>query len=372
MDTDFDAALDEKAAVVASLGCAGPRNPPENFSRCWWVAGPAGPDAGRALSDTLGTARLDSPVLSPERARATRVWCCARSATDATSFTAPAIPPHERFAGLFNGALLPRQRLPCLDAPVSAPSIAQTAEATTGAPSVSDDKTCHVLFICTQNSARSIMAEGFLNHLGGQRFRAFSAGSHPAGTVHPTGAADPAALPRSRRGLPLQGLAEFAQIGTPQMHFVFTVCDKAAVEVCPVWPGLRDDRALGREPIRRPYQGSEAELFRAFSDLHHGAQTPHRPDDGAAAGLSGPPGDPARGARHRHALSRWVCLSVGLTRLGRRWAFWCPAWRLGVSGSRTVFEAVAAHGNRAGESGRGGVHLGHDLPHDDPDRLERP
>ena len=95
----------------------------------------------------------------------------------------------------------------------------------------------NVLFLCTGNTARSVLAEGILNHLGKGRFRAFSAGSQPKGTVNPF------ALEELRRaGLPAEGFRskswdEFAKPGAPEMDFIFTVCDNAANEVCPVWIG---------------------------------------------------------------------------------------------------------------------------------------
>jgi arsenate reductase len=95
----------------------------------------------------------------------------------------------------------------------------------------------HVLFLCTGNSARSIMAEVMLNHLGQGRFKAYSAGSHPKGTVHPLALAT-----MQHMGLPVDGLRsksweEFARPDAPALDMIVTVCDDAAGEVCPLWPG---------------------------------------------------------------------------------------------------------------------------------------
>jgi len=99
------------------------------------------------------------------------------------------------------------------------------------------DTPYNVLFLCTGNSARSIMAEVMMNHLGSERFTAYSAGSHPQGTVHPL-----ALDTMQSMGLPVDGLRsksweEFARPDAPTLDFLLTVCDDTAGEVCPIWPG---------------------------------------------------------------------------------------------------------------------------------------
>jgi arsenate reductase (thioredoxin) len=127
------------------------------------------------------------------------------------------------------------------------------------------DKTYHVLFICTQNSARSIMAEAILNHVGGTRFRAHSAGSHPAGAVHPLALQTLQHYHVPAEGMRSKDWAEFAAPGAPEMDFVFTVCDKAAGEVCPVWPGQPMTAHWGvADPSAAT--GGDAERVRAFND----------------------------------------------------------------------------------------------------------
>jgi len=121
----------------------------------------------------------------------------------------------------------------------------------------------NVLFLCTGNSARSIMAEAYLSATGKGRFIAYSAGSHPAGKVNPL-ARD--LLTRNRietSGLRSKSWDEFAQPGAPRMHFVFTVCDDAAGEVCPIWPGQPVSAHWGiRDPAAA--QGADEEKRKAF------------------------------------------------------------------------------------------------------------
>lgn len=120
----------------------------------------------------------------------------------------------------------------------------------------------NVLFLCTGNSARSILGEAILNRIGKDRFVAFSAGSHPKGAVHPQALALLQRLGFATDGLRSKSWDEFAVPGAPGLDFVFTVCDDAASEVCPVWPG-RPVTAHWGAPDPAATQGSDvAEAFR--------------------------------------------------------------------------------------------------------------
>ena len=99
------------------------------------------------------------------------------------------------------------------------------------------DKVYNVLFLCTGNSARSIMAEALLSTVGKGRFRAFSAGSHPAGSVHPLAIEQVLTTGYPMDQLRSKSWDEFGGAAAPHMDFIFTVCDKAAGEACPFWPG---------------------------------------------------------------------------------------------------------------------------------------
>jgi arsenate reductase len=125
--------------------------------------------------------------------------------------------------------------------------------------------TYHVLFLCTGNSARSIMAEAILNHRGQKNFTAYSAGSHPGGRVNPHAIDQLELAGLSTAGLQSKSWDEFAGPEAPQMHFVFTVCDAAASELCPVWSGHPVTAHWG-VPDPAAAQGSLEEIKRAFRD----------------------------------------------------------------------------------------------------------
>ena len=126
-----------------------------------------------------------------------------------------------------------------------------------------ENRTLNVLFLCTGNSARSIMAEVMLNSMGQGRFKAYSAGSHPKGAVNPLAVE---LLQKNRlptEDLRSKGWEEFSQSGAPVMDFVITVCDQAAGEVCPIWPGQPMNAHWGIEDPAAA-EGSEEEKRKAF------------------------------------------------------------------------------------------------------------
>lgn len=126
------------------------------------------------------------------------------------------------------------------------------------------DRIYNVLFICTGNSARSILAESILQKDGAGRFRAFSAGSEPKGEVNPLALKTLQAWDYPAEGFRSKSWGEFAVPGAPVMDFVFTVCDNAAGEVCPVWPGQPMTAHWGIEDPAA-IEGSEIEKLRAFN-----------------------------------------------------------------------------------------------------------
>jgi arsenate reductase len=123
----------------------------------------------------------------------------------------------------------------------------------------------NVLFVCTGNSARSVIAEGLMNELGRGRFKAYSAGSHPKGTVHPLALKALATHRIPTDGFRSKSWGEFARPDAPQLHFVITVCDQAAGEVCPVWPGQPMSAHWGM-PDPAAVQGDDALCEKAFLD----------------------------------------------------------------------------------------------------------
>jgi arsenate reductase len=129
------------------------------------------------------------------------------------------------------------------------------------------EKLFNVLFLCTGNSARSIMAEAILNKAGHGKFHAYSAGSQPKRQVHPETILLLRALGYETAGFRSKSWSEFAKPGAPTLDFVFTVCDNAASETCPVWPGQPMTAHWG-VPDPAAAEGSPAEVALAFKDAY--------------------------------------------------------------------------------------------------------
>jgi arsenate reductase len=123
----------------------------------------------------------------------------------------------------------------------------------------------NVLFLCTGNSARSIMAEAIMNYKGRANFTAYSAGSHPSGAVRPEAIAQLEGAHLPTDGLRSKSWDEFAKSDAPKLDFVFTVCDNAAKEVCPFWPGQPQTAHWG-VPDPAAFRGTEEEIKRAYRD----------------------------------------------------------------------------------------------------------
>jgi protein-tyrosine-phosphatase len=129
------------------------------------------------------------------------------------------------------------------------------------------NRVLNVLFLCTGNSARSIMAEAILNRIGMGKFRAFSAGSHPKGEINPHAVRLLRKLNYDISGMYSKSWDEYSKPGAPRFDFVFTVCDDAAKEACPVWPGQPMSAHWG-VPDPAKATGTDAEIAFAFNDVY--------------------------------------------------------------------------------------------------------
>jgi arsenate reductase len=131
---------------------------------------------------------------------------------------------------------------------------------------VSEPRILNVLFLCTGNSARSVMCEAYMNAKGAKRFRAFSAGSHPAGAVNPLTLETLQASGLSADGYRSKSWDEFASADSPKMDFVITVCDQAAGEICPIWPGQPISAHWGF-PDPASFEGADEDKRRFFKEV---------------------------------------------------------------------------------------------------------
>ncbi len=132
---------------------------------------------------------------------------------------------------------------------------------------MTNDRLLNVLFLCTHNSARSVIAECVVNRLGKGKFKGYSAGSQPSGKVHPDALDLLRQLNYDVTALRSKSWEEFTAPGAPELDFIFTVCDSAAKEVCPVWPGQPMSGHWGL-PDPAGVEGTESERRSAFADAH--------------------------------------------------------------------------------------------------------
>ena len=168
-----------------------------------------------------------------------------------------------------------------------------------------------VLFLCTGNSARSVLAEALLNHWGRGRFQAFSAGSHPKGAVHPLALAELSGAGLSTAGLRSKSWDEFARPGAPLLRLVITVCDQAAAEACPLWPAAPLTSHWGLADPADP-ELSEAERPAAFRTayrvleqrIHRLVSLPHDLWPSDAGPSDALPSDASSPARLKQELDR--------------------------------------------------------------------
>jgi arsenate reductase (thioredoxin) len=130
-----------------------------------------------------------------------------------------------------------------------------------------EQQTSNVLFLCTGNSARSVMGESIVNQLGKGKFRGYSAGSNPKGTVHPLALAILKSFRHPTEGLRSKSWEEFAKPDAPKMDFIFTLCDRAAQDRCPVWPG-HPMTVSWSIPDPTAVNGSDTVLAAAFADAY--------------------------------------------------------------------------------------------------------
>ena len=129
---------------------------------------------------------------------------------------------------------------------------------------MAEERVLNVLFLCTHNSARSILAESIMNYVGRGKFKGYSAGSHPATRPNPLAIATLVHLRLPSEGLSSKSWEEFARPGAPELHYVFTVCDNAANEVCPVWPGQPMTAHWGVEDPSL-FEGTEEQKMKEFA-----------------------------------------------------------------------------------------------------------